>query len=326
MPAPATAPIEAAPTGPLRRVVLLVAYDGGPYRGFAPQGRPDVATVGDSLIAAIASACRLEACELRITCAGRTDAGVHAAGQVVHVDLPPDALTRYEDAPRRAADAELVASPAGLTRETAETAETAEKAETGETAELPRLAKAVSSLVDPTIVVLRARVAPPGFDARHSATARRYRYEILRRPAPDPLRRATTWHVPGELDLSAMRIAADAVLGEHDFTGFCKRPPGHDGGPITRRVTTSRWRAPADDDTWTYDIEANAFCHHMVRSIVATLVGVGQGRVTAATLLGVLRTGGRAHGGQLAPPQGLCLQLVRYPDELVAGGVLREPT
>ncbi|MGO9198758.1 MAG: tRNA pseudouridine(38-40) synthase TruA [Acidimicrobiales bacterium] len=281
---------EAALTGPLRRVMLLVAYDGSAFHGFAAQPQPDVETVGGSLIRALSAMVKAP---VSVTCAGRTDAGVHAAGQVVHADLPADVVDRW-----------LTAEPRV------------------EPWELPRLARSLTSQLGPALVVAHARVAPPGFDARRSAVARRYRYDLLRTPAPDPLQRLTTWYVPGELDLSAMRIAADTLLGEHDFAAFCRRPPGHEG-PLTRRVTDVSWAKSACGTRWSLEIEANAFCHRMVRSIVGNMVAVGQGRESAADVFEILRTGDRARGGRLAPPDGLCLMFVRYPEDLVEGGILR---
>lgn len=281
---------EAAPTGPLRRVMLLVAYDGSAFHGFASQPQAGVETVGGSLVRALSGMVKTP---VAVTCAGRTDAGVHAAGQVVHADLPADVVHRW-----------LAAEPAsGLP-------------------ELPRLAKSLTSQLGPALVVVRARLAPAGFDARRSALARRYRYVFLRTPSPDPLQRLTTWHVPGELDLPAMRIAADALLGQHDFAAFCRRPAGREG-PLTRRVTDVSWARGGCGRLLSFEIEANAFCHRMVRSIVGNLVEVGRGRESAADMFDILRTGDRARGGRLAPPDGLCLVLVRYPEELVEGGVLR---
>ncbi len=301
--------IEAALVGPLRRVVLLVAYDGTAFRGFAVQPEPGLPTVGGALVAALT---RMiggpgpdPVAALKVTCAGRTDAGVHALGQVVHVDLPAAVVDKWVARAEAAAEADAT--------------------DAGERGELPRLAKSLTNQCGPALAVARAFVAPEGFDARRSAIARRYRYDILRTRSPGPLARLTTWHVPGELDLRAMRLAADTFLGSHDFSAFCKRPPDH-LGPITRRVTDTRLSSIEDPPRLRFEIEANAFCHHMVRSIVATIVGVGQGSLTAADLVSALRTGSaskeRAHGGQMARPEGLCLELVRYPLDLVPGGVI----
>ncbi|HLI43724.1 MAG TPA: hypothetical protein VKU92_04575, partial [Acidimicrobiales bacterium] len=177
----------------------------------------------------------------------------------------------------------------------------------------------------PAVAVWRARMAPEGFDARRSALSRRYSYLLWRATMADPLLRPRSWHVPGELDLGAMRIGADSLLGEHDFAAFCRRPPGHDG-PITRRVTDVRLRTAACGSRLAVEIEAQAFCHQMVRSIVGALVAVGQSKLTAADLLSLLRSGSRAGSPPVAPPQGLCLELVRYPPELVPGGIVGGPS
>jgi tRNA pseudouridine38-40 synthase len=137
------------------------------------------------------------------------------------------------------------------------------------------------------------------------------------------LLRHLTWHVPGDLDVPAIRIAADALLGEHDFSAFCRRPPG--GGSTVRRVTDTVVRLDDDDRFLRFEIEANAFCHQMVRSMVGALVSVGDGRMTAAGVLELLRAGDRSRGARLAPPEGLCLELVRYPPDLIAGGVWQPP-
>jgi tRNA pseudouridine38-40 synthase len=271
---------KAAPSGPLCRVRLLVAYDGGPFRGFAYQaGQPSVA---GRLMTALG---RMTGSDVTLTCAGRTDAGVHAAGQVVHADVPETFLETYSD--------------------------------------FERMLRSLNRQVGPEVAVLDVRRAEAGFDARRSALARRYRYLVLCTPRPDPLLRHLTWHVPGDLDVPAIRIAADALLGEHDFSAFCRRPPG--GGSTVRRVTDTVVRLDDDDRFLRFEIEANAFCHQMVRSMVGALVSVGDGRMTAAGVLELLRAGDRSRGARLAPPEGLCLELVRYPPDLIAGGVWQPP-
>ena len=276
---------EAAPGGPLRRVMLLVAYDGTSLHGFAAQ--PGQATVGGALAAKLGS---MAGHEVTLTCAGRTDAGVHALGQVVHADLDEQVLTNWAGRPLEP----------GMV--------------------LERLGPSLSHQLGGAIVVLEARLAPEGFDARHSATSRRYRYDLLRTPWDDPLLRHSTWHVPGELDLAAMRTGSDALLGEHDFAAFCRQPRG-ECGPIVRRVLKTSWsRVGGGDRLWVFAIEANAFCHQMVRSLVGTLVAIGQGRIRAGDLLQILRGADRARTAQPAPSRGLCLVGVSYPGDLVPGG------
>jgi len=266
--------------------MLLVSYDGSSFHGFASQ--PGQRTVGGMLEETLSS---MAGHEVQLTCAGRTDSGVHARGQVVHADVDENAIAKWAE----------------------------RNIETGML--LERLGRSLSRQLGPMIAVIEARVAPGNFDARHLATSRRYRYDLLRTPWPDPLLSHQSWHVPGELDLAAMRIGADALLGEHDFSAFCRRPAG-EGKPVMRRVLSNSWATLSGDErVWRFEIEANAFCHHMVRSIVGTLVAVGQGRLPAGELLSILRSGDRSRSGSPAPPGGLCLVCVRYPEAVVPGGL-----
>jgi tRNA pseudouridine38-40 synthase len=276
-----------------------VAYDGSGFHGFAAQvGLP---TVAGALSEALSRVARTP---VTLTCAGRTDSGVHALDQVVHFDVPAQRSDALD--------------PAGLV-------------------------KSCNSQVGPSIVVREAGIAPGGFDARHSATARRYRYLVVNAPVPDPLLAGLTWHVPDPLDIRAMAAAADALLGEHDFRAFCRRVPGSTpDDPIPRRVLDARWTkldgrptsartagtsdigvaesgtttgaalAPVVGDLLAFEIEANAFCHQMVRSLVGTLVDVGGGKKRPSDMLPILRSADRSQASQPAPPQGLTLMAVRY--------------
>jgi tRNA pseudouridine38-40 synthase len=270
---------EAAPAGPLLRVVLQLAYDGTGFHGFARQ--PRQRTVGGELADALA---RMSGAPVDVVCAGRTDSGVHASGQVVHTDLPAS----YVTAPHR-----------GM-----------------QEGDLSWLARSLTSQLGPEIAVRSAAAAVDGFDARHSAVARRYRFSVLNTPVPDPLLARTSWHVDEELDLAALRLASDAILGEHDFAGFCRRPPDAAAGtPIMRRVVDAAWsRSAVRAGLLCFEIESNAFCHQMVRSLVGSLVAVGAGRITGAEIGRRLRSGERQGAPTLAPPHGLCLLGVRYPD------------
>jgi tRNA pseudouridine38-40 synthase len=259
---------RAAPTGPLVRVRLLVAYDGSAFRGFAVQ--PGVPTVAGTLAAVIERVLRHP---VELTCAGRTDAGVHAWGQVVTFDAaaPGSGSDRFD---------------------------------------LHKLQHAVNRLCGPSIVVREAAVAADDFDARFSARRRRYRYTVLNRAVPDPFLAATSWHVPQPLDVDRLRLACDPLIGEHDFSSFCRRPKGEPDRSLTRRVSDARWEP--EDDVLRFWIEANAFCHQMVRSIVGTLVDVGLGRRTAADVASALRAKRRDAAGPVAPPHGLVLWEVTY--------------
>ena len=271
---------------------LVVAYDGAPFHGFAAQ--EDQSTVAGSLMVALGRVARTP---VTLTCAGRTDRGVHALGQVVHVDLPAGVSARLD--------------PEAVVR-------------------------SCNSQLAPAIVVREAAPAPAGFDARHSATARCYRYLVLNAPVADPLLAPLAWHVADPLDLRTMTMGADALLGEHDFRAFCRRVSGTSAtDPIPRRVIDARWStlgarrhhplssaalAPATGELLAFEIEANAFCHQMVRSIVGTLVDVGRGRKKPSDILWILESADRQAAGQPAPPHGLTLMKVRYgADERAAG-------
>ncbi|MDA8343140.1 MAG: tRNA pseudouridine(38-40) synthase TruA [Actinomycetota bacterium] len=274
-------PEAVEPGGAGTRWRFRIAYDGTPFHGFAVQ--PGQVTVAGVLSEALT---RHTGVPVDLTCAGRTDRGVHAAGQVVHADLP---------------------------------------APVAATLDATALVRSCNRQLAPSVAVLDAGAAPDGFDARRSALSRTYRYLVVDGPVPDPLLAGRTWHVPGPLDLRAMAAAADAVLGEQDFRAFCRRVPGTDpGDPIPRRVLDARWSdrtagaplPPASGRLLAFDIEASSFCHQMVRSLVGTLVDVGLGRRRAADVTWILRSGDRAHAAQPAPPGGLTLVSVRYPPGL----------
>jgi tRNA pseudouridine38-40 synthase len=272
---------ETAVPGSRRRIALGIAYDGFGFHGFAAQ--PGQRTVAGELAAAIES---LAGEAPAITCAGRTDSGVHASAQVAHVDLDVQPLARRLGLHEIPADGEIEG-----------------------------LAEALSAQLGPEVVVWRAVAAPAGFDARRSVVARRYRYQIDNGRRPDPLRRFASWYVAEPLDISVMRLAADPLIGEHDFAAFCRRPPDKPSGPIVRRVTDATWNE-RDDGGLAFEIEANAFCHQMVRSIVGALVAAGRRRIRPSNIVTLLSSGSRAGSPEPAPPRGLHLVSVRYPDDL----------
>ncbi len=244
---------------------MLVAYDGSGFAGFAPN--PGVVTVGGTLASTIERVLRHP---VTLTCAGRTDAGVHAWGQVVSFDteVEPDA---FDGAALR---------------------------------------RSINGLCGPAIVVRDVELAPDDFDARHSALSRRYRYTVLNRDVPDPFLAATTWHVSAPLDLVGMRLACDPFIGEHDFSSFCRKVADRS---LVRTVVSASWD-DLGEGLLRFEIEAMSFCQQMVRSIVGTLVEVGQGRKHAGDVAAILRAGDRSFAGALAPPHGLSLWEVRYPD------------
>jgi tRNA pseudouridine38-40 synthase len=255
--------VEAEAPKELVRVRATVAYDGTDYSGFAVQADGQ-RTIGGALTDAIS---RVLGHPVELTCAGRTDSGVHAWGQVISFDA---------DQPRL---------------------------------DLDGLQRSINKQLRPQIAIRSIECAPPDFDARFSATSRLYRYTILNQDAPSPFLARTAWWIEWPLDLSAMRLACDPLIGEHDFSSFCRRP--NDEASLTRRVLDARWER-SDDGMLEFWIEANAFCHQMVRSIVGTVVEVGLGKKRAGDLTGILRAGDRSTAGNLAPAHGLCLWDVRY--------------
>jgi tRNA pseudouridine38-40 synthase len=251
------------------RLRIDLAYDGSGFAGFARQ--PDQRTVQGTLEGALS---RLLGQPVATTCAGRTDRGVHALAQVVHLDV--DASV-----PRAA---RALADPAALT---------------------PRLDR----LVGDEVAVWAVRRVGPDFDARFSATGRGYRYRLADGPRLAPLDRHDRWLVPGPLALGPMRTAGRSLVGEHDFAAFCRRPPR--GGTTVRRLDRLTVRRESDDVV-TVALAGNAFCHNQVRAIVGCLVEVGRGRRPPDWLGEVLVSRDRGRAARVAPPHGLVLERVSY--------------
>lgn len=170
-----------------------------------------------------------------------------------------------------------------------------------------RLARSLQGMVGPEISVWGASVAPDDFDARFSATSRRYRYRLDTRQAPDPLTRGFVWHVGRSLDVAAMAETALGFLGEHDFSSFCRSVEGKSN---VRRLT----ELTVDGDHGLLDVwaGANAFCHQMVRSLVGHLYDVGRGFADPARAAEVLAGRDRSAVATVAPPHGLVLWEVGY--------------
>ncbi len=261
------------------RLRLDCAYDGAAFAGWARQ--PGLTTVQGVLEDAVATLARVPG--VRLTVAGRTDAGVHARGQVAHVDVPVGSFTT---------------APGRSSRDAGEAF--AERAN----AILARRRAARQ----PDVVVTRVEVAPPGFDARFSALWRRYCYRISDAPARrDPLARGhVLWH-PRQLDVAAMDAAAATLVGEHDFLSFCRPQPG--ATTVRELLEASVRRA---DGIVLVDLRADAFCHSMVRAIVGGLLAVGEGRRSSQWPSEVLARRTHAHL-VVAPPHGLTLEEVGYP-------------
>jgi len=251
------------------RVRMTIAYAGTGYSGFSVQPG-GLKTVAGALSEALGKVIKHP---VRFTVAGRTDAGVHAWGNVVHFDSPLEADALAGD--------------------------------------FERIQRALNKMLRPRIVVRDIGLAAEGFNARFSATARRYRYTVMNRAVPDPFLHATTWLVASPLDLRAMQLGCDPLLGQHDFSSFCRKPIGASGSNI-RRVGDARW-IDLGDGLLRFDIESSSFCQQMVRSIVGTLVDVGLGRKRAGDVSWILRSLDRVEAASPAPPHGLCLWEVVYP-------------
>ena len=259
------------------RLRLDFAYDGTDFSGWAAQ--PGRRTVEGELTGALATILRTAQAP-RLTVAGRTDAGVHARGAVAHVDAPRAA---YDALPGRSA------------REPAAAAVTR-----------------LRGVLPADIVVRRVQPAPPGFDARFSATHRRYSYRLTDRPwALDPLRRREVVTHPRQLDVAALDAAARSLEGLRDFAALCKR---REGASTVRTLLRYSWERDADG-ILVATVIADAFCHSMVRSLVGAVVPVGEGRREPAWAAAVVAAGVRDSGVTVMPPHGLCLEEVGYPPE-----------
>lgn len=272
--------MQPAATGPggggLVRLRLDLGYDGTDFAGWADQ--PGLRTVQGTLEHALGAVLRIA--PPRLTVAGRTDAGVHAHGQVCHADVPNGAWLAVPGRSRRSPDEALVHRLAGV---------------------LPD-----------DLRVRVVRVAPDGFDARFSAIWRRYAYRVADTPyGVDPLRRWwVLWH-PRPLDLSAMNAAAEGLLGEHDFAAFCRT---RHGASTVRDLRALRWQR-SEDGIAVATAEADAFCHNQVRSLVGALLTVGDGRRPVAWPAQVLAGRHRVADVSVVPPHGLTLEEVGYPPD-----------
>ncbi len=280
------------------RIRLDLAYDGTFFSGWAAQ--PGLRTVEGVLTSALATVLREP---VRLAVAGRTDAGVHAAAQVVHLDVSPEAWAALPGRSDRLPEAALLTRMAGVLAREAQTS-------------LPRTPRGAGD-----VVVTGARIVPEAFDARFGALSRRYTYRIADADAPrNPARRATVLWLPDRLDVEAMEASAKPLLGEHDFLSYCKP---RQGATTIRTLRALEWRRVAagpDAGLVTLSVVADAFCHSMVRSLVGAGLAVGQGRRPAAWPGELLAARSRDGAAPVAPPHGLTLEEVVYPadDELAA--------
>lgn len=274
---------------PCVRLRLDLAYDGTDFSGWASQ--PGLRTVQGELEAALRMMLRSD--RARLTVGGRTDAGVHARGQVAHLDVTADELHKWS----------------GTRGEPSATLDIEHVRARKLNGVLKRHARDIS--------IHSVRVVPSAFDARFSAMRRRYEYRLRDEGARrDPLTSRFTADVPRHLDLNAMQRASDDLLGLNDFTSFCK---AREGATAVRDLLCFEWRV-TEDGAYSARIEADAFCHSMVRALVGAVVGVGAGRIGEEELRELRRARLRTSRFTVMPAQGLSLEEISYPadDELAA--------
>jgi tRNA pseudouridine38-40 synthase len=266
------------------RIRLDIAYDGTHFRGWAKQ--PTLRTVQGTLEAALA---RIVGSDVQFVVAGRTDAGVHALGQVAHVDLDDEQWARIESRQGRAPQ-----DPA---------------------ASIARRMRGVLGAY-PDATVTRSSIAPEGFDARFSAVWRRYRYRLADESSGyDPIRRHDTTAHRGVLDETAMDPAARTLIGLHDFAAYCK--PREEATTI-RTLLDYRWTRDAEG-VLVAEVKADAFCHSMVRALVGACVAVGEGRLDIDDLVVLRDALTRTSEFKVLAARGLTLTEVGYPaDDLLS--------
>jgi tRNA pseudouridine38-40 synthase len=256
------------------RVRLDLSYDGTDFFGWAVQpGRRTVQGVVQDALAAV-----LRVPSASLTVAGRTDAGVHASGQVAHLDLP---------------------APVWLSA-------------------AARVLRSVNGVLAPDVRLLAIAEAPRGFYARFSALWRRYIYRVSDRGV-EPLRRNFVLGWPRHLDDRAMSDAAAGLIGLHDFAAFCKRRPTGTSVRTLQRLDITR-----KDGEITCTVQADAFCHSMVRALVGALIAVGEGRREVGWPVSLLEMNQRADDIGVVAAHGLSLVEVGYPSdaELSARAIL----
>ncbi|MEU1239453.1 tRNA pseudouridine(38-40) synthase TruA [Micromonospora parva] len=251
------------------RLRLDVSYDGADFSGWAAQ--PARRTVAGVLVETLDLVLGVGTAT-GLTVAGRTDAGVHATGQVCHLDLPVEVWRQHEG----------------------------------------RLLRRLARLL-PTDVRVRAMTeVPADFDARFSATFRRYEYRVTDAPfGAEPLRRHEVLAWPKPLDLTALNAAAAGLVGEHDFAAYCRRK---EHATTLREVTRLDWRRDPDG-ILVATVQADAFCQAMVRSLVGAMLVAGDGRRPVEWPGSLLTRQERSSEVTVAPAHGLTLVAVGYPSD-----------
>ncbi|MCJ0700418.1 tRNA pseudouridine synthase A [Frigoribacterium faeni] len=276
----------------LTRIRLNVAYDGTNFSGWSEQ--PGRRTVQGEIEQALVTLFRRLGDVPTVTVAGRTDAGVHARGQVVHLDLTDAQIAQLQRPHRGMVDRTPLDAPTVLARR------------------LNGLAGASDE-----IVVSGGRLAPPGFHARFGALWRRYEYRIADRGAErDPARRGHTLWYDQRLDLDLMNATAAGLLGLHDWAAYCRY---REYATSIRELQEFRWRREADG-VIVATVQADAFCHNLVRNLVGACVAVGEGVLPQHRAVGIRREAERNGEFRVVPAHGLTMVEVGYPpdDEVAA--------
>jgi tRNA pseudouridine38-40 synthase len=270
------------------RLRVDLAYDGTAFYGWASQR--GLRTVQGELESALGILLRSDG--VRLTVAGRTDAGVHAADQVAHVDVTQEQLDRWTGKTTAAAS---------------ETERSRSRAR--------KLNGVLRRAGAEDVTVWGVRQVPEAFDARFSALSRRYEYRLVSGQA-HPLVRHFTVSVPHALSLECMQLASQQLLGLRDFTTFCK---AREGATAVRYLKHFSWHT-SETGVFIAQLEADAFCHSMVRALVGAAVAAGRGRIAAQEVLDLANARERTSRFAVMPAHGLTLVSVEYPsdDELSA--------
>ena len=259
------------------RLRVDLAYDGAGFSGWAKQ--PNLPSVQQTLETALAKALRLDLSLVRTVVAGRTDSGVHATGQVCHVDLPSDHA--------------LVAEPRKVEKEL-----------------LKRLRGALGKTS--AIWVERVMIAPDGFDARFSPLRRRYEYRIADgRARKDPRTAGHTLWISDSLNQAAMNRLGKALLGLHDWASFCR---AREGATTIRKLEKFSWVRDSEG-VLCGTVVADAFCHSMVRSLVGAAIAVGKGDLAVSEIVALRDQTARTSAWKTMPAHGLTLVEVVYPKD-----------
>ncbi len=261
------------------RLRLDFGYDGTDFFGWSKQ--TDLRTIQGEFLKALSLIFGEDDNGFGLRVAGRTDAGVHAVGCVLHMDLSDSQLKRL-----------------------------------GRNDSMEDIAYKLNGVLPTDIRVNKVSLAPAGFDARFSAINRRYRYRLADQlAAKNPLESRYTLETWGKLDIESMNEAGQVLLGLHDFASFCKPREGSTTIRELQEITVKR----VPNGVVEIEIQADAFCHNMVRSIVGALIGVGQGKADAAKIKELLEKTNREGSFKVVSPHGLQLMAIGYPvDELLA--------